>query len=919
MTPAAGTGSGPAVAAGWVLALLVSSASAAHAQAPPSAIAEAAAPQPFSSDDLLWMELRSGEWRLAESVNVYASRAGVFVPIGELSRVLDLSVGVFPAQRRAEGWVLSPERTLVVDLAEGYALLAGQRIDVGPDQAVIYADDLYLRTDLIERLLPVRLRPDTSAQVLELTALEPLPFQQRLERERRRGQLETAPSGDAPVQIETPYRLFSPPAFDVNLGGLITRDGEDQVSRYDVRMASDLLWAGLEAYVGSDDDGTPSDVRVLLSRRDSDGRALGPLGGTQAGIGDVFTPSLALGAGSVGGRGLFYTSAPRDSLDIGTPLDLRGELAVGEEVELYVNEVLYSARSSAVQGRYEFLDVPLAYGLNTVRLVFYGTHGETRTVVRRINFGSGQVEAGRLVVRFGAVEQDRTVFTLGDTPLQQEDSAARIVAAIDYGLTAALTLSGGFARYSPEPGDARSVGTLGLRGSLGPVATQADLGFDDTGGRGLGLGFAARPGGISLVGRHAEYRDGFIDETRQLGVTDLAPLRRASDLRADGQLDVFGGVILPLALSMRRLERVDNSALTTAELRGSAPVGRFYVSSSVAYEDERRADGTGLKRWAGATDMATLVASRLQLRGGVSYGLSPDLELDTGYATADWQLSENRALRFGIVRALRGERQTSLQASHLWRTGRFDLSVNGAWESEGSWRLGLQLGFGFGYDPGRGRYRMVRPGGASGGAVAVDAWVDENGDGLRQAAEEGVAGIVVDTPGAALATDAAGRAFSPGIGDPGTAVVRLDAGAVEDPFLIGGAGVFSVEPRPGRTATIPFPMRRSAEVELTVLLQRAAEAPRPLAAVNLELVPAAGGPIIEVRSDHAGVAFIESAPPGTYRIRLQAAQAAALGMLLTGDPTLTVPPSGGYVRGDPLRVNIGPDANPGVETGEVAP
>lgn len=907
MTPAPGPGAGAAVAAGWSLALLAASASAVLAQTPPALI-EAADPQPFSSDDLLWMEVRSGEWRLAESVNVYASRAGVFVPIGELSRVLDLAVGVFPAQRRAEGWVLSPERTLVVDLAEGHALLAGERVDFGPDQAVIYADDLYLRTDLIERLLPIRLRANTSAQVLELTALEPLPFQQRLERDRRRGQLETAPSGDAPVRVETPYRLVTPPAFDVNLGGLVARNGDDQAGRYDVRMAGDLLWAGLEAYLGSNDDGEPSDARVLLSRRDSGGRALGPLGGTQVGIGDVYTPSLALGAGGVGGRGVFYTSAPRDSLDIGTPLDLRGELAVGEEVELYVNEVLYSARSSAVQGRYEFLDVPLAYGLNTVRLVFYGTHGESRTVVRRINFGSGQVEAGRLVVRFGAVEQDRTVFTLGDSAEPQKESAARIAAAVDYGLTPALTLSGGLARYSPGPGDARSVGTLGLRGSIGPVAAQADFGLDDTGGRGLGLGFAARPGGVSLVGRHSEYRDGFIDETRQPGVSDLAPLRRASDLRADAQLDVFGGVIVPLALNIRRLQRMDDSRLTSAELRGSAPVGRFYVSSSVAYEDERRADGSGLKRWAGATDVATLVASRLQLRGGVTYGLSPDRELETGYATADWQLSENRALRFGVVRALRGERQTSLQASHLWRTSRFDLSINGAWESNGNdWRLGVQLGFGFGFDPGRGRYRLVRPGGASGGAVAVDAWVDENGDGQRQAGEEGVAGIVVDTPGGALATDETGRAFTPGLGDPGTTVVRLDAGAVEDPFLVGGPGVFSVEPRPGRTATIPWPMRRSAEVELTVLLERTGEAPRPLAAVNLELTPAEGGPPIEVRSDHAGVAFIEAAPPGTYSIRLQPAQAAALGLSLSGAPSVTIPPSGGFVRGEALRVRVGTD------------
>src|SRR5690606_10327753 len=130
--------------------------------------------------------------------------------------------------------------------------------------------------------------------------------------------------------------------------------------------------------------------------------------------GDVYSPSMAIGPAGVSGRGVFYTSAPLESLDLATPLNLRGELALGEEVELYVNEVLQRAQTSPVQGRYEFLDVPLALGLNTIRLVFYGSQGQIRETVRRINFGSGQLQPGRFVLRLGAVEQDRTVFDIGE-------------------------------------------------------------------------------------------------------------------------------------------------------------------------------------------------------------------------------------------------------------------------------------------------------------------------------------------------------------------------------------------------------------------------------------------------------------------------------------------------------------------------
>ena len=61
---------------------------------------------PFGADDLLWMELKAGDVQLTDSMNVYASRSGVFVPLGEFARLLDLAIGVFPAQRRAEGFGL---------------------------------------------------------------------------------------------------------------------------------------------------------------------------------------------------------------------------------------------------------------------------------------------------------------------------------------------------------------------------------------------------------------------------------------------------------------------------------------------------------------------------------------------------------------------------------------------------------------------------------------------------------------------------------------------------------------------------------------------------------------------------------------------------------------------------------------------
>lgn len=858
---------------------------------------------PFTADDLLFMEVTADGYQLAETMNVYASRSGVYVPLGEFARVLDFAVGVFPAQRRAEGWVLSRDRSLLVDLNAGQARVGGVEIAISSGQIVVFDGDFYVRTDLLERLMPVRLNPDVNAQTLVVVPTQPLPFQQRLAREQRRA---GAVSGEPTIRfrnLPTPYRLASPPAFDVNLGGQVTRDGENQTRSYDVRMAGDLLWAGFQGYAGSDADGELNSVRVLFERKDPGGHALGLLGATRAGIGDVFTPSMSMGAGSFGGRGAYYTSAPLESLDLATPLNLRGELPLGDEVELYINEVLQTNQSSPVAGRYEFLDVPLTFGLNTVRLVFYGSQGETREQVRRINFGTGQVEAGRFILRLGAVEQNTPVFQLGSVVADRSTGEGRFAALFDYGVSPTLTLSGGVARYAPFGMDARNVGLVGLRSSFAGMAGQLDVAADENGGAGITAGLAGRPFGVSLIGRHAEYSGGFVDETRLFGVSPDAALLRSSDIRADASLRVAPGVILPLSLDLRRQQRTNGSGQFTADMRTSLPVSRYYLSTSLSYQNDWTRT-TRQEQLVGAADVATLVAARAQFRGGVSYRVMPDTELETAYATVDYQVSTRNAVRFGVQRSLGAQQTTTLQASSLYAADRFDASLSAAYATErGEWQIGFQLGFGFGYDPTRGRYGIHRPGLSTGGSIAIDAFVDANGDGVRQVGEQGVRNIAFDTPGGTIVTNADGLAMAGGLGDGGPARVRVNLENIDDPFLVGGDSVTFV-PRPGRTVTVVYPLQLTSEVELTVRLRRDGAEDRTLAAVNLQLVPARGGDAIVGRTDHAGVLVLEGVRPGRYEIRLDPAQAADLGLSIEGAPELDVPTEGGYIRAPDIFIAV---------------
>jgi len=320
-------------------------------------------------------------------------------------------------------------------------------------------------------------------------------------------------------------------------------------------------------------------------------------------------------------------------------------------------------------------------------------------------------------------------------------------------------------------------------------------------------------------------------------------------------------------------------------------------------EDEKRLEFSR-RRFVGATDIATIVAARAQLRAGLNYEISPDAKVQSAYATADVQLSDVDTLRFGVVRAL-DTGETTLQASALHRAERFDVALNAAYETNsGEWRVGVQLGFGFGYDPFDRRYRMVRPGATQGGAVAVNAWVDENADGLRQTDEPAVPDLVVETSGGAAPTDARGRVRLGNLGDGATALIRLNAEAVDDPFLSAAAPVVEITPRPGRTAVIDYPMRRTAEVEVNVALERPTGPARALAALGVKLVPIRGGEVFTARSDHAGTAFFEGVPPGEYEVMVDPDQQRVLGLELTQARRVTVLPQGGFVRVDDVVVKL---------------
>ncbi len=856
----------------------------------------------FTENDLLLFDVYVGDDQLADSFAGYSSRSGVYLPLGALSRLLDLAVTVDPNHGRAEGWVLSEDRALRLDIMTQQAAVGGRVVDFSNGDAVLRDDDIYLRTSLLEKLLPVTFGIDTHGLILTLTPKEKLPFQMDAERQARLGALSGGMRSEPVLTVPAPYKMFTPPSVDVTLTGMASNRPGGANSSYTVRAAGDVAFFDAQLFAASDNHGTLDQLRFTLDKKDPEGHMAGPLGLTQISLGDTFTPQLSMGARSAGGRGFQIRSEPLSQVDVFNKIDLHGELPPGYQVELYIGEVLRAAQMTPVEGRYDFTGVSLSYGLNVIRLVFYGPHGERREEVRKVNVGGGQLGRGETTFNLGVVENGVALFNVApkaSTGLPQGDT--RITANFARGLTSTTTLSGAYAHYSPVTGVTRDLGVAGLATSLGGVATKVNLGVDNTGATDAAIGLAGLYKGVSVLFRHSEYSGDFRDETVGYG-SGLSALRRDTLVNFD-YFARFFGASQPLQVSLEQAELVDGPTYLNVSALTSRPVGLFLVSSALNYNRITNSPVAQPATLNGSLSLSGRLSNTWQMRGNLDYTFEPNARLDTAAISFDRQSGQGMSAHIGYARSFGTLAGDTMDASATWHLKALDLSLLGGYSSvTGETRIGFELSTGFGFDPAQRRYRPFPPGVASGGSMVLQAFLDRNGNGIRDADEEGMPGIAAASGLRTAASNANGELTITGLGDGTSARARLDTSAISDPYLLSPPQTLVTVPRPGRILLASYPMSQSGEVEINVSFTAGQDTPRGLAALSLQLLDEKGTVAAAARSEYDGSVILDSLRPGVYELRIDPKESIRLGLVLQEPVYVSIPSTGGFVGRVPARV-----------------
>lgn len=858
---------------------------------------------------LLLLLVQLDNLTLSEGMAAYGSVDDPLLPVGEFSRLLELDVDVSPSEGRVTGRLGEARRSLTVDLATNTARIGAAQVALKPGDVAVDPAEIYVRASVLAQLLPLKFDVDGRALQMRLTATELLPIQGRLQRLARLRQATPGPAREV-MRVDQPYRLFSPPSFDVALGlGAQTIEPRTQ-TRYDIRMGGDLLYAGLQAYVGSDDAGRANTARVLLEKRSIDGNLLGPLHARVVGLGDIFTPGLSLGPRSLGGRGFELSTVPLDQTSVFNRVDLRGELPLGDDVELYVNDVLQAAQQTAVNGRYEFLNVPLTQGVNVVRIVMYGPRGQRTEETRVINASGGLLRPGQMTFEFGAADQNEPLIevrSLDPFVIDRGRGRPRVVANINYGLSQYVTAALGAAVYSDTLGVQRDLYTVGLRTSIAGFATQVDLAGDNRGGEAASLDVAGRILGANALFRHSEYRGGLLDENNPEADIDR-PLSQRTEVSIDDSVRL-GRQLVPLSVRAVRDVYADGGGAWIGQVRGTTSLGSVLYSTGFEYDRRTAAGGQVSDLLRGSLGFSTFRNYQWQVRGTLNYDLAPDVRASDLQVLVDRTISNSWSVRFGLTERLVSPKGLELLAGSTTRTKFGDLTVTGQYDTvDASWRLGAQMNFGVGYNPQTG-YQLTRSGPGSGGSVAFHAFLDANGNGRFDPGERPVPNVLLEGGEARTRTDADGRAYVSGFGAGPTARLLVGIAEIENQQVKTPPSVVEFAPHPGGVTTIEYPLRPTGEVMVNVRLRRPNLPPVGLSATRIRLVDDKGVAFEGVTEFDGSVNFQE-VPAGTYRVELDKDQASRLRMHLTAPVSITIRPDGSITPDVAAEVQFEPRADP---------
>ena len=833
-----------------------------------------------TAPEFLLLEVRLDRSVLSGAIPAYALGEHTLLPLGELARLLTIAIKTQPKQGIASGFMLTEARGFSLNLDEARVTRAGVTERFDPALVLTKPDDIYVAKSLLERWLPVALEINRSRLSLRVHALEELPIQARLKRERlsEKGAIRGGYEDPGYPRYEQPYRLLSMPYIDQTFSTELATerqkdDGNIQTeARYTALLTGDLLGMESSLYLSSRTQQPTPDVRFTLGRYDPSAGLLGPLGARSFELGNIAAPSVDNVTQGTGGEGVRFSNRP---LTQPTSFDrqvFEGDLLPGWDVELYYNDALVDFQSADANGQYRFEDQLLSYGRNDFQLIFNGPLGQTRVEQYSFSLAQSMMRPGE--------------FQYSVTEHRDDQGQPRSVAQFDLGLSRYLSASAGLIR-APLGDSEEQYAKLGLRTFWQAISVSGDFIQTKEGGVLADVGLQTRVGGVAVDANRIHLND----FTSEVFSDSNDPIRTRDKLRLSGAIALGEGSSLPVSVAVKRDERQSGDANLNISARVSAYVNNTALTNTLNWRASGDSEHT----------QGTLRISRrvrgMSLRSQLNYTLGSEADISSLSLTAKKSLGEGYRMSYGLAHTF-ASAKTNYSGGFSKSQGRYGLSVNAGYANTGGATLGVQLFVAMGRDPRLKDWLFNARPMASSGATSVQMFLDENNNGLMDDHDLPISDVGFTVNGAKhkARTNAAGVAHINLLPVKRYVDIGVDMSTLEDPQWSPQLAGINLMPRPGAVAKFAFPVMLTTEIDGTVYLLEN-DLQRAVGDVDLQLLNDQHEVVGATTSSWDGFYIIPKVIAGEYWLRISPKQLQRLGLTDPGAKKLIVSGDGAYING----------------------
>lgn len=859
---------------------------------PPPAPSPAPASADTSAEESLVLQLSINNIEMEEFIEGAEKNGKLYLPLGQLTSLIDFAVTIDPTAKTAKGWFIREENTLF--LTADSVSVKGDTKTLPPGSILAKDQDLFIDAELLSQWFPLNFSVNRYTMTLAVTTREPLPFEEKLLRKKRRDALEQQKTPQKEVTykaVDYPYASANVPFVNLTVSPSYQSEGQEKRSDYSLLASGDLAYMTTRLYAGGNFNGDSlSDLRLTMGRSDYRRDLLGPLGASSFSMGDINSAGLSQVTQSNSGRGFSVNNRALDRSDKFDVTSFVGDSTPGWEVELYRNGTLINSQTIGANGRYEFLDIPILFGNNTFRLAFFGPQGQVDEIVKNINADSALLDAGEFTYNLSADQQNRTLFGVTDTSNQSADGV-RAVGEFEYGINRWLTATVGGARTTIQS-ESHDYATGGVRTSLAGILMSLDGAYDtEDNGYSTRLAMFANYFDTDFHFQQKFAHDFISEESTAFD----NPLTRLTDIGFDRQaaLPLLGEFNTGLSLARKTFAsgRVDHLWVN----RFSKSFYGINFTNSLQYNY----DNLNSEAMVGSTSLRGFY-DRVLLGGQLDYAVKPNAQFNNVKITGAYPIVSGISGNTSLLKDLQTDKRAELENTVTFDVKKYKLSFTGRGDTNGEYFFGMSLNMSIGKIPDSDKWLFSSQNIAETGTVVVKPYLDRNYNQEWDEGESAPPKTSFKVGSQTLENDEDGYIVAKSLPTNMPVSVHMNAEKQENPFWTTGVDEYRVIPRPGTALVLEYPLFETSQIDGT--LHAASGSP---SGIKIELVNTEDQVVGMTHTAFDGYYLLQGVMPGNYKVRVAEESLNGRQLKQAAEVTVTIKESDFYTKDIAL---VGPDA-----------